>query len=186
MYVLSACLGSAAERSNKLNYSSNIFKSLTQKLELGAKRARDYHKKWDSIYWKNANAASKRRVKSALREIAWDVADAVRDSMNLFNQFCDEQAGLRSKMVWQIPKIRTSLFLANDDLWATYSSQIKCRQLKLFDIVRFEVTLPEKKTVSKAAREEPRRSPFVQLELPLFGDKIVRFRGKIGAIASAA
>ena len=185
MHMLWACLGSAAGKAKQLSCKSNVLKALIQRLEEGSKRAREYYDKWNSIYWNTARVAAKKRVKAAVREMAWDVANAVQDCISLFNQLCDEQDG-RSPRTYHVWEIRTSLILSNEGLWKDYSDEIKTRQLKLFDIARFEVSIPKQEPVSGSVREEPKRSYVRQLELPLFGNKVVNIRNKFDAIASAA
>lgn len=124
------------EINNILNNSllSSVYLELTTAVNL----AEAYLKTRDSIYWRNANVQTQKRVKKTLDNLLKQILNHVTESKKTFNQFCDEQERLKLKPSPEIlkglyqfkNKFREFENLLNEE----YQEDINPRQLKLLEV----------------------------------------------------
>jgi len=124
------------EINNILNNSllSSVYLELTTAVNL----AEAYLKTRDSIYWRNANVQTQKRVKKTLDNLLKQILNHVTESKKTFNLFCDEQERLKVKPNPEIlkslcqfkNKFREFENLLNEE----YQEDINPRQLKLLEV----------------------------------------------------
>lgn len=70
-------------------YNHELISSMKLHLTLFVAYAKAYDEVWNSIYWNNANVATKRRVKEKLHRLAFDAMTSLLEAAQLYNQFLD-------------------------------------------------------------------------------------------------
>lgn len=100
-------------------------------LTLAVSYADTYSKVWHSIYWNDADAATKKRVSEKLNNLAYDAFSSLLDAAEYINKYVEETKDKEEPPGWWVD-MTISLSLAYDAFNEEHRREISSRQLKLF------------------------------------------------------
>ena len=92
MILAWASLGVAAQKLKDLQLDDETANSLLLELETATNLAKAFNDTWHSIHWNTSRKSTKVRVTITLRKMAEMIFDHLEESVNLFDQLCDEQS----------------------------------------------------------------------------------------------
>jgi sensor domain CHASE-containing protein len=86
-----ALLATTSEAIKNVNNKGNfLLTSLYLELTTASELSKAYDKIYNSIYWKESNTRTKKRVNETLNSMAFKIADHLEESIKLFNQICEQ------------------------------------------------------------------------------------------------
>lgn len=126
-------LALAKQQIQKIAFQDELLSSILLELTLANALSEAYEKTFNSIYWRNARNSTKNRVSETLNNLAFKCFDHVNNAIKLFNEYCDKQAQLGTKIDKEIYvfKVRLEAFLTEVDN-SRHFYEVRTKQLKLF------------------------------------------------------
>jgi hypothetical protein len=121
-----ASLAVAASKLKEIKTDNVTVHSLLLELETATNLAEAFDKTWHSIFWNKASKKTRVRVTITLEKLAKSIFDHLEESLNLFNQLCDEQEQLPTlELTKDWLNIRGSIALAKSGFQETHANFIK-------------------------------------------------------------